>query len=223
MRDQTIHMYLKDLSTAEGLPGGGSAAALAGAISASLSGMVTDIYSSRPKESGRERKWHDIQQQSNECLRQLEELMEQDATSFDEVQAAFKLPQQTADQKKERQQKIESGLYVATGTPLDIMKVSKKVLDILRELVEMNLTGSIVNDVAVGILFVKTAIDAAYLNVLVNTKRITNNQKREEFEQKAAHLKKHSQETADHLYESVIHYLQTGEWMDTRANEGATE
>jgi glutamate formiminotransferase/formiminotetrahydrofolate cyclodeaminase len=148
-------------------PGGGSVAALMGALGASLGGMVANL-------SAGKRGWDDklsyfsawavkAQQLKDELLA----LVDADTAAFNKVMDAFALPKDSADEKKARSAAIEQATKYAAEIPLKVMETASKSYEILSEMAEKGNPASI-SDVGVGILAVRACIGGAAMNVRIN-------------------------------------------------------
>jgi glutamate formiminotransferase/formiminotetrahydrofolate cyclodeaminase len=148
-------------------PGGGSVAALMGALGASLGGMVANLSASK-------RGWDDkleyfskwavkAQQLKDELLA----LVDEDSAAFNKVMDAFALPKQSADEKTARGGAIESTTKYAAEIPLKVMETASKSYELLAEMAEKGNPNS-TSDVGVGIYATRACIDGAALNVRIN-------------------------------------------------------
>src|SRR5881275_2931648 len=148
-------------------PGGGSVAALMGALGASLGGMVANL-------SAGKRGWDDkleyfsvwavkAQQLKDELLT----LVDEDTSAFNKVIDAFALPKNSAEEKTERAGAIESATTYAAEIPLKVMETASKSYELLAEMAEKGNPNSI-SDVGVGICATRAGIDGAALNVRIN-------------------------------------------------------
>lgn len=164
-------MALADLidafASTDPVPGGGSAAALAGATGASLLLMVAAM----PKtESGAPEETADLAEASSRLhpLRdRLLELVDRDSEAYQQVMAAFKLPKGTAEENAARMQAIAAATRLATDAPLDTMRACQQAL---RGAVVVATNGNrrTTSDVGVGVELLLAALRGARLNVEIN-------------------------------------------------------
>ena len=148
-------------------PGGGSVAALMGALGASLGGMVANL-------SAGKRAWDDkIEYFSNWAVKaqqlkdELLSLVDEDATAFNKVMDAFALPKESAEEKVARSAAVEKATKYAAEIPLRVMKTASKSYELLAEMADKGNPASI-SDVGVGALATRACIDGAELNVRIN-------------------------------------------------------
>jgi glutamate formiminotransferase/formiminotetrahydrofolate cyclodeaminase len=148
-------------------PGGGSVAALMGALGVSLGGMVANL-------SAGKRGWDDKLQYFSEWAvkaQQLKDellfLVDEDTAAFNKVMAAFGLPKESAEEKAARSAAIQSANKYAAEIPLRVMETSFKAYQLLGEMAEKGNPASI-SDVGVGTLAVHACIEGAAMNVRIN-------------------------------------------------------
>jgi glutamate formiminotransferase/formiminotetrahydrofolate cyclodeaminase len=148
-------------------PGGGSVAALMGALGASLGGMVANL-------SAGKRGWDDkleyfskwavkAQQLKDELL----SLVDEDTAAFNKVMDAFALPKESTEEKAARATAIEGATKYAAEVPLKVMETASKSYQLLSEMAEKGNPAS-VSDVGVGVLATRACIEGAALNVRIN-------------------------------------------------------
>jgi glutamate formiminotransferase / formiminotetrahydrofolate cyclodeaminase len=148
-------------------PGGGSVAALMGALGVSLGGMVANL-------SAGKRGWNDklsyfsawavkAQQLKDELLF----LVDEDTVAFNKVMDAFALPKESAEEKAARSTAIQLANKYAAEIPLRVMETASKSYQLLAEMAEKGNPASI-SDVGVGLLALRACIDGAAMNVRIN-------------------------------------------------------
>src|SRR5881398_994446 len=148
-------------------PGGGSVAALMGALGASLGGMVANL-------SAGKRGWDDkLEYFSNSAVKaqqlkdELLSLVDEDTAAFNKVMDAFALPKNSAEEKAARSTAIEQATKYAAEIPLKVMETSSKSYALLAEMADKGNPAS-VSDVGVGTLATRACIEGAALNVRIN-------------------------------------------------------
>jgi len=148
-------------------PGGGSVAALMGALGASLGGMVANISAGKRGWDDKLKYFSDwavkAQQQKDELLF----LVDEDTAAFNKVMAAFALPKESAEEKAARTTAIQSANKYAAEIPLRVMETAAKSYPLLAEMAENGNPASI-SDVGVGLLAVRACIGGAAMNVRIN-------------------------------------------------------
>jgi glutamate formiminotransferase/formiminotetrahydrofolate cyclodeaminase len=148
-------------------PGGGSVAALMGALGVSLGGMVANL-------SAGKRGWDDKLDYFSEWAvkgqRLKDELLflvDEDTAAFNKVMAAFGLPKDSAEEKAARSKAIQSANKYAAEIPLKVMETASRSYELLAEMAEKGNPASI-SDVGVGLLATRACIEGAAMNVRIN-------------------------------------------------------
>src|SRR5437016_681363 len=148
-------------------PGGGSVAALMGALGASLGGMVANL-------SAGKRGWDDkLEYFSNWAVKaqqlkdELLSLVEEDTNAFNKVMDAFALPKSSPEEKAARTAAIEEATKHAAEVPLKVMETAAKSYELLSEMADNGNPAS-VSDVGVGTLATRACVEGAAMNVRIN-------------------------------------------------------
>ncbi len=164
-------------------PGGGSVAALMGALGASLGGMVANL-------SAGKRGWDDkleyfsgwavkAQQLKDELL----SLVDEDTAAFNKVMDALALPKESAEEKATRATTIEEATKHAAEIPLKVMETASRSYALLAEMAERGNPVSI-SDVGVGTLATRACIEGAALNVRINLGQLKNEKSKKDLQEK---------------------------------------
>lgn len=163
----SIEGFLDRLASADATPGGGSAAAIMGAMGAALVSMVCNLSIGK---KGYEAVQTDIQTMLGEAetLRQrLTAMVAQDVAAFDSLMAAYKRPKTSEQEKAERVAAIQVALRGATEVPLDCARVCAEVVVLARRASEVGYHG-VISDGGVAALAANSAARSAALNVYIN-------------------------------------------------------
>lgn len=152
-------------------PGGGSVAAYAGVLAAALGQMMCHMTIGKKKFADVEAEVRDILAQLGELRYSLTRSIAADAESFEQVMAAYQLPQQTDQQRQARQQAIQTATRGATEVPLTTAQRALHVLTLLAALTKVG-NPNLLTDVATGAQLAVAAIIGAYYNVIVNLSSI---------------------------------------------------
>ena len=184
MLEKKTTEFLEELSSSSPVPGGGGASAAAGAYAAALGLMVGNLTTGK-------KKYADVEEEICESMKKLEQLrdkltrlVDEDAKAFEPLSKAYGMPKETEEQKKLKEQVMETALREACRVPLEIMEVSIEVMELLQVLEEKG-SRLAVSDAGVGILFAKTSLEGASLNVFINTRLMKDRQYAEELNQRA--------------------------------------
>ena len=148
-------------------PGGGSVAALMGALGASLGGMVANLSAGKRGWDDKLQFFSDWAVKAQKLKDELLFLVDEDTNAFNKVMDAFGLPKGSDEEKKARSAAIESATKYAAEIPLKVMETSSKSYELLAEMAEKGNPAS-VSDVGVGALATRACVDGAALNVRIN-------------------------------------------------------
>ena len=167
IKDQPIQLFLDELASKAPTPGGGSAAAIMGAMGAALVSMVCNLTLGKKNYALVE---GDIQAtlEKSESLRvQLTDMVRADMEAFDQVMVAYAMPKNTDEEQQVRGEAIQAALKAATVVPLACAKASAEVIGLSRVVAEKG-NKNVASDAGVAVLAGYAALKSAALNVYVN-------------------------------------------------------
>jgi formiminotetrahydrofolate cyclodeaminase len=164
---KTINSFLDELASSSPAPGGGSVAALAGALGAALTSMVCNLTIGKKKYADVEDEMKKILVQAEELRAQFTTLVETDAAAFNKVIEAFGLPKDSDAQKALRAAAIRAATKEATLVPLEVMKHCIDGLALAQNVAAKGNINS-VSDAGVSALMLNAACESAALNVKIN-------------------------------------------------------
>jgi len=162
-----MNSFLAELASSKPTPGGGSVAALCGALGASLGSMVCSLTIGKKKYVDVEEDMKRVLVQTERLRVELEELIDEDAAAFDKVMVAMKLQKETDEEKAVRRDAIQDTLVDAAMVPLAVMQKCAEVVE-LSETVAAKGNTNAVSDAGVAALVGRAGAHAAKLNVLIN-------------------------------------------------------
>jgi glutamate formiminotransferase/formiminotetrahydrofolate cyclodeaminase len=148
-------------------PGGGSVAALMGALGASLGGMVANLSATKRGWDDKLEYFSNWAVQGQQLKDELLFLVDEDTAAFNKVMAAFALPKESAEEKAARSAAIQKANKYAAEIPLRVMETASRSYQLLAEMAEKGNPASI-SDVGVGLLAVHACIGGAAMNVRIN-------------------------------------------------------
>jgi formiminotetrahydrofolate cyclodeaminase len=166
-----IKMFLDELASNSPAPGGGSVAALSGALGAALSSMVCHLTIGKQGYEPVQDEILEMLHKSEELRKHLTDLIDKDTEAFNEVITAMNLPKETEEQKHQRQQVMQTALKHAADVPMETARTCVQVMDIARVIAEKGNKNSI-SDAAVSVLMAQAGVQAAMLNVRINLSSI---------------------------------------------------
>lgn len=165
MLDLSLKEFIGKLSTSEPVPGGGGAAALAGALSSALCSMVASLTSGKKKYAEYQKDIERILRETADITSALESLIDKDAECFEPLSRAYGIPKDDP----QRDKILEEALRTAAEAPYEILKAAALLLPVLKELTVKG-SAIAVSDVGTSAALCEAAVKSAALNVYINTK-----------------------------------------------------
>jgi methenyltetrahydrofolate cyclohydrolase len=165
--DLSIHDFSQQLAAGQPTPGGGSAAALAGAIGAGLVSMVCNYTVGREKYADVDEEMRGVLARAEELRAQLERAVEDDVAAYGSYSEAQKLPRETDEEKAARDAALDAALRESTLVPLAVAERSAEVLELALRAAEVG-NRFLISDAAVGAELAGAARASAELNVRLN-------------------------------------------------------
>ncbi len=164
---RTVREFANELSMDSPAPGGGSVAALCGALSAGLSAMVANLTVGKKGYESASKLMSQTavraQELKDECLR----LVDEDTAAFNAVMEAFRLPKATEEQKAEREAAVEAATKEATRVPFRTLQISAELVKLARTAARRGNRNSM-SDAGVAALAARTSAEGAAYNVRTN-------------------------------------------------------
>lgn len=173
--EQKIKQFLEDLASKKPTPGGGAAAALAGAMGAGLVGKVARLTRDNSEVSK-------IAGKADKLRSELLELSDKDCQAYDEVVKAYRLPKECDKKQETRNRKIQEALKGAAEVPMETAKKSLEVLK-LASFVAASGNQNAVSDARCGIELATGAIYGALENVKINLSQVKDEKFVEKFKE----------------------------------------
>lgn len=169
MKALTLEQFLDRLASADPTPGGGSAAALAGATAAALVAMVARISQGKGPADALAA----MVERAERSRSALTALIADDALAFEAVRAAWRLPRDSEEAQAARRAAVQEALRGATEVPLRVAREALAALELTPELARTG-TASALSDVAAAALLGYAAVNGALYNARINLKGITD-------------------------------------------------
>jgi formiminotetrahydrofolate cyclodeaminase len=173
IKDNRIEQFLEALASQSATPGGGSAAAIIGAMGAALVSMVCNLTIGKKKYAEVEGEMKDVLAKADTLRKQLIGMIEDDVKAFDAVMGAYGLPKESEADKAKRDSAIQAALKQATDVPMACARAARQVIDIAAIASDKgNL--NVISDAGVGVLAGYAALRSAALNVWTNARMIND-------------------------------------------------
>jgi methenyltetrahydrofolate cyclohydrolase len=206
MLDNPCKDFLSELASKAAVPGGGGAAALGGAIGMCLSNMVGNLTVGKKKYADVEGEVKELLERGDAITEKLKSLVDKDAEVFGPLSKAYGLPKDTPEQLKQKEETIEECSKVACSVPMEIMRNAYEGIKIHSR---MGQIGSMlaISDVGCGVTFLKSALIAGSLNVIINLNTIKDPAFLEKTRNEMDRLLKDGSTLADETLDLVISKL----------------
>jgi len=175
LSELSVRTFVEHLATSDPIPGGGSAAAMAGAMAAALVHMVVELTLGRPAAEGNEDALMLTRRAAVAWQSELVNLAELDANAYGAVVRARKLPRETDRQRDARSIQLAACLREATRIPVATARAASSVLELAERLAPIGNRNAI-SDVGVAALLAVAALKGAALNVQINLPYISDDE-----------------------------------------------
>ncbi len=171
IEDMTVKSFLDGLSSKTSTPGGGSAAAVSGAMGAALVSMVAHFTIGKKGYEDVEDDARATLAKSEALCARLSDMVQEDVNAFNRVMTAYGMPKDNDEQTAARLDAIQSALKVATDVPLECARLCREVVD-LSQLVAGQGNRNVISDAGVAVLAGYAGLRSAALNVYININQI---------------------------------------------------
>ncbi|MBQ8831340.1 MAG: cyclodeaminase/cyclohydrolase family protein [Oscillospiraceae bacterium] len=200
--DMTTNEFIAELASKNSVPGGGGAAAVAGAMGAALAAMVCNLTVGKQKYAHVEEDVQKILSRVDVLKNELLQMADEDAKCFEPLANAYKIPK---DDPK-RDEIMEQALRTACTAPLKIIHAGEETLELLGELVEK---GSVLalSDVGCGASMCRSAVMSAWISVKINTRDMKDREYALKLEDEVDDIIEHSRMVGDKIYDKVLRKL----------------
>jgi len=169
--EQRLDRFLDELASAAPTPGGGSAAAIMGAMGAALTSMVCNLTLGKKGYEAVEAPMREALQQAEALRARLTAMVADDVQAFDTLMAAYRLPKGDERDQRARAEAIQAGLKRATDVPLECAQACFDVIEVTRRIAAIG-NKAVISDAGVATLAAHAALRSAALNVDINAPSI---------------------------------------------------
>jgi len=200
---KSLREFANELSMDSPAPGGGSASALCGALSAALSSMVANLTVGK---KGYEKTFDEMKKTSVRAQQLKDEmlvLVDADAEAFNKVMEALRAPKTTEDQKKERDAAVEAATREATLVPFRVLELSGELLKLAKKAAQKGNRNSL-SDAGVAALAARAAAEGAYYNIRINLPGLKDQAFKEKIKRRATALRKAVRTLAGQIDASIV-------------------
>lgn len=172
LTEQKFSAVMEAIAGCSPAPGGGTAAALAGVMAASLVEMVANLTLGRKKYAAVQEEMSALAREARELRGALSELAAEDARAYEEVMDAYKLPKESPAEQATREAAVEKALHRAASVPLRTAEAALAVME-KAEIMALRGNRNALTDAGVATLLGSAAVKGALLNVKVNLHTLT--------------------------------------------------
>jgi len=165
--DMDIKSFLDEVASESPAPGGGSVAALAGALAAALSAMVCNLTLNKEKYASVHDEIEEVLERCEHTRDRLLDIVDKDTEAFNRVMDALKLPKTTEEEKRIRKNKLQEAFKGAALVPLETARLCAEIIEVTKTVAQKGNQSSI-TDAVVSALMAEAGFKAAILNVKIN-------------------------------------------------------
>lgn len=194
--------FINKLASSDPTPGGGGASALVGAIGMALGHMVGSLTVGKPKYAQYEEELQQLMERARLLQESLLRLIQADAEAFAPLAAAYGLPKDTPEQQQHKAEVMAKVLKEAAAVPLAIMEACGEAIALHERFAACG-SKLVISDVGCGVICCKAALQAASLNVFINTKAMADREYAAAVEEKAQLLLDTYLPLADQVFQTV--------------------
>ena len=203
LAEMTVTQFSQVLASDAPAPGGGSTAALSGALGAALTAMVCELTATKKQFAEVREDVLAVQAKASDLQNRFLDVMDRDTDAFMVVSNAFAMPKATDEEKAARSAAIQKGLEGCTATPFEMMQLAAETIELTESMLgRFNTTAA--SDLGVGALTLRTAVQGAWLNVLINIGSLKNTELAESYRARGQALVDQVVAAADRVYAEVL-------------------
>lgn len=185
--NMSVKAFVDELSSDSPAPGGGSTAALCGALSGALTSMVAALTHPRPEYEAVKKDMKEVGSKAQVLKDELLKSVEKDSAAFNKIIECFRLPKKSKEEKVKKKEAIQEATKGATLVPLEVLEKSLEVLDLTR-IVALKGFASSLSDAGVAGACGMAAAEGAFLNVIINLNQIEDEKFVSDIKSKALNL-----------------------------------
>ena len=165
----SIRDFVQELASEKPAPGGGSVAALAGALAAALCAMVGNLTVGRKNQ---EKAWPamaKVRDEADASRAELLRLVDADTEAYNRVTDAYRLPKENKEQQAKRLTAIQAAIHGAAQVPLETLKALSQIPELARQALNLG-NPNCLTDAGVAVQLIRAAAFGAAYNVRINAK-----------------------------------------------------
>ena len=206
LSELTVRSFANLLGSDAPAPGGGSAAALAGSLGSALAAMVSALTLGRKKYADYQELAQEGYEQGSALKEAFLTAMEKDTEVFNEFSAAMALPKESPEEKAARSAAMQKALALCIESPLHMMELSLEAAKLAQRIYGKT-NANALSDLGVASLMLQTAVQGAWLNVLINLGGLKDQEAAAAYRTKGEELLNDTLTLSRTLYEKVENAL----------------
>jgi methenyltetrahydrofolate cyclohydrolase len=207
IKDSSIEEFLENLAGKSSTPGGGSAAAVMGAMGAALVSMVANFTVGKKGYETVNQDMESILSRSEKYRTQFIGMIQADVDVFNSVMSAYGMSKESDQEKKIRSDAIQVALKNATEVPLECAVLCLDVIELSRQVADKGNT-NVISDAGVAVLAAEAAMGSAALNVYINIANIKDREFAEDSKKRLEAVLEASASTTEQVYTLVKNKLE---------------
>ena len=173
--DQPLQDYLHTLASEQSTPGGGSAAALSGAMGAALASMVCRLTLGKEAYAGIRQEIEELLRRAENLRSRFQQLFQEDIEAYGRLSASYKLPRETSEERAARSAAIQEQLVEAALVPLEVAERAAELVQCCQRIAEIG-NAAVLSDVAIGAILASGGGEGAALLVRFNLRAMKNDE-----------------------------------------------
>lgn len=195
--------FIEIMASAEPAPGGGSTAALNGALGGALISMVCSLTQGNKKYAAVEALAAEVQKDAVEFDQKFLQCIDSDTVAFNGVVAVFAMPKGTDEEKAARKAAMQKALKNCVQSPFEMMQLALLTLKLAERIVGKS-NQNAASDLGCAILNLKAAVQGAWLNVCINLGGLKDEAFRNEYRERGEAILAEAIHLADRLYGEIL-------------------
>lgn len=167
LADLTIREYLAKTAGENFVPAGGSASALGAALAASLTEKIANVIVFRQEDAEIKSQLRNIAECMNALREEFTQCIDRDVDAYNELLEAYKMPEETNEEKMSRDEQVQKSILIAAMVPFDVAEMAMKMMDFISEVAKLA-DKKMATDVCTAMSFARSAVVSAILIVKEN-------------------------------------------------------
>ncbi|NCC10458.1 MAG: methenyltetrahydrofolate cyclohydrolase [Bacteroidia bacterium] len=169
----TVKEFLNKVAGSDPVPGGGSVAALNGAVASALAAMVARLTIGKKNYELSEEVMKHVLTVTSKAMEEFVVLVDKDSEAYNKVFACFKLPKETSEEKAARREAIQEATKYAALVPMEVARKAVELMPVIGDVARLG-NQNAVTDATVAMMAMRSATLGALLNVRINLGGLTD-------------------------------------------------